>query len=71
MIVEVAGRARWMAEGVAAAHAKGLGNREIATALGISRHTVKFHVGQILEKTGSASRLEAVRQGLRHGLVGL
>ena len=51
--------------------AKGLGNREIATALGISRHTVKFHVGQILEKTGSASRLEAVRQGLRHGLVGL
>ncbi len=51
--------------------AKGLGNREIAAALGISHHTAKFHVGQILEKTGSATRVEAVRQGLRMGIVGL
>jgi len=51
--------------------AKGLGNRDIAGALGISRHTAKFHVAQILEKTGSATRTEAVRQGLRLGLVGL
>jgi DNA-binding NarL/FixJ family response regulator len=51
--------------------AKGLANREIAAALGISVHTAKFHVAQILEKTGSATRTEAVRQGLRLGLIGL
>lgn len=51
--------------------AKGLANREIADALGISGHTAKFHVAQILDKTGSATRTEAVRQGLRLGLIGL
>jgi DNA-binding NarL/FixJ family response regulator len=51
--------------------AKGLANREIANALGISGHTAKFHVAQILDKTGSATRTEAVRQGLRLGLIGL
>jgi DNA-binding CsgD family transcriptional regulator len=51
--------------------AKGLANHEIAAALGISRHTAKFHVAQILDKTGSATRTEAVRQGLRSGLIGL
>ena len=51
--------------------AKGLGNRDIATALGITHHTAKFHVAQILEKTGSATRTEAVRQGFRLGLIGL
>jgi DNA-binding NarL/FixJ family response regulator len=51
--------------------AKGLANRDIADALGISSHTAKFHVAQILDKTGSATRTEAVRQGLRLGLIGL
>jgi DNA-binding NarL/FixJ family response regulator len=51
--------------------AKGLANREIAQALGISSHTAKFHVAQILEKAGAATRTEAVRQGLRLGLIGL
>jgi DNA-binding CsgD family transcriptional regulator len=51
--------------------AKGLPNRDIAAALGISPHTAKFHVAQILEKTATASRTEAVALGLRHGLVGL
>lgn len=51
--------------------AKGLANREIADVLGISSHTAKFHVAQILDKTGSATRTEAVRQGLRLGLIGL
>lgn len=51
--------------------AKGLPNRDIAQALGISPHTAKFHVAQILEKTGTAGRTEAVALGLRHGLVGL
>jgi DNA-binding CsgD family transcriptional regulator len=51
--------------------AKGLANREIALALGISSHTAKFHVARILEKAGAATRTEAVRQGLRLGLIGL
>jgi DNA-binding CsgD family transcriptional regulator len=51
--------------------AKGLANREIAAALGITAHTAKFHVAQILDKTGAATRTEAVRQGLRRGWVGL
>jgi DNA-binding NarL/FixJ family response regulator len=51
--------------------AKGLGNRDIAQALGISSHTAKFHVAQILEKAGAATRTEAVRQALRLGLIGL
>ena len=51
--------------------AKGLGNRDIAMALGVSTHTAKFHVAQILEKTGAATRTEAVRQGLRMGWIGL
>ena len=51
--------------------AKGLANREIAQALEISSHTAKFHVAQILEKTGAATRTEAVRQGLRLGWIGL
>jgi DNA-binding NarL/FixJ family response regulator len=51
--------------------AKGMPNRDIARALGISPHTAKFHVAQILEKTATASRTEAVGYGLRHGLVGV
>lgn len=51
--------------------AKGLANREIGLALGVSSHTAKFHVAQILAKTGAATRTEAVRQGLRLGLIGL
>jgi len=51
--------------------AEGLGNRDIARALGVSSHTAKFHVAQILQKTGATTRTEAVRHGLRLGLVGL
>jgi len=49
--------------------ASGLGNKEIATQLTISDHTVKFHVASILGKLGAASRTEAVALGIRHGLV--
>jgi two-component system, NarL family, response regulator YdfI len=49
--------------------ASGLGNKEIATKLGISEHTVKFHVASILGKLGAASRTEAVSLGIRRGLV--
>ena len=50
---------------------KGLSNRDIAGVLGISAHTAKFHVGQILAKVGAATRAEAVSFGLRQGLIGL
>lgn len=51
--------------------AKGLSNRDIAGVLGISSHTAKFHVAQILAKVGAATRAEAVALGLRLGLIGL
>lgn len=50
---------------------KGLSNRDIGGVLGISAHTAKFHVGQILAKVGAATRAEAVSEGLRCGLIGL
>lgn len=50
---------------------KGLSNRDIAGVLGISAHTAKFHVGQILAKLGVATRAEAVGQGLKMGLIGV
>lgn len=51
--------------------ADGLGNREIAEKLGISEHTIKFHIRSILGKLGAASRTEAVTRGLRSGLIEL
>jgi DNA-binding CsgD family transcriptional regulator len=51
--------------------ATGLSNREIGQALGISEHTVKFHVSAILGKLGVSSRAAAIRHGMRHGLVTL
>jgi DNA-binding NarL/FixJ family response regulator len=50
---------------------KGLSNRDIGGVLGISAHTAKYHVGQILAKVGAATRAEAVSLGLRLGLIGL
>ena len=51
--------------------AAGLSNRQIADVLGISEHTVKFHVSAILGKLGVSSRSAAIRHGLRQGLVTL
>lgn len=51
--------------------AKGLSNRDVAGVLGISAHTAKFHVAQILGKVGAATRAEAVAIGLRMGLIGV
>jgi two-component system, NarL family, response regulator YdfI len=49
--------------------AGGLGNKEIATRLAISDHTVKFHVASILGKLAASTRTEAVSMGIRRGLV--
>ena len=51
--------------------AAGLSNRQIALALGISEHTVKFHVSSVLGKLGVSSRAAAIRHGMRQGLVTL
>jgi len=51
--------------------AKGLSNRDIAGVLGISAHTAKFHVAQILAKIGAATRAEAVLIGIQRGLIGV
>lgn len=49
--------------------AGGLGNKEIAARLGISDHTVKFHVGSIFNKLDATSRTEAVTLAIRLGLI--
>jgi len=49
--------------------AEGLANRDIGARLGISAHTAKFHVGQILAKLSAATRAEAVAIGWRSGLL--
>ena len=49
--------------------ADGLGNKQIAAGLGISDHTVKFHISSILDKLGASSRTEAVTLGIRLGLI--
>lgn len=49
--------------------ADGLPNREIATALAISEHTVKFHLASIFGKLGVSTRTEAVHRGLRLGVI--
>ena len=49
--------------------AEGLVNKDIAARLGISEHTVKFHISSILDKLGAATRTEAVTLGIRRGLI--
>jgi two-component system, NarL family, response regulator YdfI len=49
--------------------ADGLGNKEIASKLSISDHTVKFHISSVFAKLGAANRAEAVTLGIRLGLI--
>ena len=51
--------------------AEGLPNKAIATRLGISDQTVKFHVASIAGKLGAANRTDAVRRAIRQGLINL
>jgi DNA-binding NarL/FixJ family response regulator len=48
----------------------GMSNKTIARRLGISAHTVKYHLEAVFAKLGVRSRAEAATQGLRRGLVG-
>lgn len=49
--------------------AEGQGNKAIAKRLGISEHTVKFHISSIFTKLNAQSRTEAVTLGARLGLI--
>jgi DNA-binding NarL/FixJ family response regulator len=51
--------------------ADGAGNREIAERLGVTEHTVKFHLSAIFGKLSATTRTEAVRRALRWGWVDL
>ena len=45
--------------------------RAVARALGISVHTVKFHLEALFNKLDATSRAEAVAKGLRGGVIEL
>jgi DNA-binding NarL/FixJ family response regulator len=51
--------------------ANGHSNKQIASLLQISEHTVKFHVSSVLAKLGASSRTEAVSLGILRGLVSI
>ena len=54
---------------VLAALRDGLSNKAAARRLGISPHTVKFHIESLFRKLRAASRAEAVAKGLKHQIV--
>ena len=51
--------------------AQGLANKQVALALAISEHTVKFHLSSLYAKLNVSSRTEAIRAGLSLGLISL
>lgn len=51
--------------------ARGLGNKQIAAALGISERTVKFHVSSVFTKLEATNRTEAVTRAVQAGLINL
>lgn len=51
--------------------AAGNGNRDIGDILSISEGTVKVHVKHIMAKLGAADRTDAVRIGVRRGIIEL
>ncbi len=48
---------------------EGHSNKAIASRLGISDQTVKFHVASIIGKLDASNRTDAVRRALRRGLI--
>jgi DNA-binding CsgD family transcriptional regulator len=51
--------------------AEGASNKVIARRLGISVHTAKFHVGQVLDKLDATGRTDAVAHAARQGVIHL
>jgi len=51
--------------------AEGASNKTIARRLGISAHTVKFHVGRLLDKLDASGRTDAVAHAARIGVLRL
>jgi DNA-binding CsgD family transcriptional regulator len=51
--------------------AEGASNKTIARRLGISIHTVKFHVGSLLDKLDASGRTDAVAHAARLGVIHL
>lgn len=51
--------------------AVGFANKRIALQLSVSEHTVKFHISSIYGKLGAGNRTEAVRIGLKTGLISI
>ena len=56
---------------VLALMAEGASNKMIARQLGISVHTVKFHVGSLLDKLDATGRTDAVAHAARRGVIDL
>ena len=54
---------------VLAALGNGLTNKETGRLLGISPHTVKFHIESLFRKLGVTSRAEAVASGMQQQIV--
>ena len=54
-------------EQVVALVADGLSNRNVATELGLSEHTVKKYLFRIFEKLGISNRVELVLYAVHHG----
>jgi len=60
-------RERQVLEGLA----HGLANKQIATQLGITERMVKAHLSSLYAKLGASNHAQAVRLGLRYGLIGM
>lgn len=56
---------------VLALMAEGSSNKMIARQLNISVHTVKFHVGSLLDKLDATGRTDAVAHAARRGVIEL
>jgi DNA-binding NarL/FixJ family response regulator len=49
--------------------ARGMGNKRIASALGISERTVKFHLSAVFAKLGASNRTDALTRAAQAGLI--
>src|ERR687889_32489 len=50
---------------------RGMSNKEIGSALGISEATVKSHINNVLSKLGASDRTQAATKALQRGIIHL